>query len=175
MRDKGKRTLAQGDMVSAEVIAIGIVTTILVFSLLSVVMAAGDEQHEQARRVFERQVHALHSPYTIQEDMPEDSSAASSPNGVPSFFVTQIELIDQERHGRSAWRRIAQNYEHRLLTQKDIGELVEELQNVFRFSAVGGIGGSISFGQHGGVASIQAGMTAGVAFDFTWTALKGRI
>ncbi len=132
MRDKGKRTLAQGDMVSAEVIAIGIVTTILVFSLLSVVMAAGDEQHEQARRVFERQVHALHSPYTIQEDMPEDSSAASSPNGVPSFFVTQIELIDQERHGRSAWRRIAQNYEHRLLTQKDIGELVNDLQKVFR-------------------------------------------
>lgn len=30
-------------------------------------------------------------------------------------------------------------------------------------------------GGYGGVASIQAGMTAGVAFDFTWTALKGRI
>jgi len=86
MRDKGERTLAQGDRASAEVIAIGIVTTVLVFALLSVAMAAGEEQHEQARRVFERQVHALHSPYTIQEDIPEDSSAASS-IGVPSFFI----------------------------------------------------------------------------------------
>ena len=43
------------------------------------------------------------------------------------------------------------------------------------FSAIGGIGGSISFGKKGSMASIHAGMTAGVAFDFTWTALKGRI
>jgi len=43
------------------------------------------------------------------------------------------------------------------------------------FSAIGGIGGSISFGKKGSMVSIHAGMTAGVAFDFTWTALKGRI
>ena len=30
-------------------------------------------------------------------------------------------------------------------------------------------------GKKGSMVSIHAGMTAGVAFDFTWTALKGRI
>lgn len=56
----------------------------------------------------------------------------------------------------------------------------EDLQKVLLgwsggFSAIGGVGGNISFGEHGGIASIETGITARVAVDFTWTVLKGKI